>query len=259
MCRWAAYIGQPALLGEIISHPEHSLIDQSLHAEQSTYTTNADGVGVAWYGAGPIPGVFRDVHPAWSDRNLKSVADHVSSRLFISHIRASSGAPTSRENTHPFTAERWSFVHNGAIGGFGDFRRHAEALIPDDLFRYREGATDSEAMFLIALAEGLENDPKAALERSTGQLEEMSRRAGHAPHLRMSVAFSCGDRLYVARYASDDRDPTVYHRWSPELQGRTVVSEPINLKSGWKEIPGNSFCVFDGEDMDVQGFAPTTR
>ena len=256
MCRWAAYIGKPVLLGDIISHPEHSLIDQSQHAEQSVYTTNADGVGVAWYGKGTEPGVFRDILPAWSDRNLKSLADNVSSGLFLSHIRASTSAPTSRENCHPFTAGRWSFVHNGAIGGFAGFRRHADALIPDNLFTYREGSTDSEAMFLIALKEGLEGDPKAAMERAAGQMEAMSQERGNTPHLHMSVAFSCGRRLYVARYASDGADPTVYHRWSSEMQGRAVVSEPLNLKSGWEEIPTNSFCVFEGEKMDIQEFAP---
>ncbi|KIC35085.1 glutamine amidotransferase, partial [Ruegeria sp. ANG-R] len=185
MCRWAAYIGEPVHLSEVISHPEHSLIDQSLHATQSVTPTNADGVGLAWYGARPTPGVFRDILPAWSDRNLKSVAEHVSSGLFLGHIRASSGAPTSRENCHPFTADNWSFVHNGEVGGFSDFRRHANALIPDDLYHHREGTTDSEAMFLIALHEGLADDPKTALERAAGQLEAMSRAHGSAPHLHM--------------------------------------------------------------------------
>jgi len=256
MCRWAAYIGRPVLLGDIISHPEHSLIVQSLHATQSVTTTNADGVGVAWYGTQRYPGVFRDILPAWSDRNLKSVADHVSSRLFVSHIRASTSAPTSRENCHPFTAGRWSFVHNGQIGGFADFRRHADALIPDDLFHHREGSTDSEALFLIALSEGLEKDPKAALERAAGTLEGMSRDFGTTPHLHMSVAFADGERLYVARYGSDGVDPTVYHRWSDEMQGRAVVSEPLNLKSGWEEIPPNSFCIFEQDDMRCEAFGP---
>ncbi|WP_371168650.1 class II glutamine amidotransferase [Aliiroseovarius sp. 2305UL8-7] len=256
MCRWAAYIGQPTLLGDIISHPEHSLIAQSQHATQSTFTTNADGFGVAWYGASDLPGVFRDIHPAWSDRNLRSLADHVSSNLFISHIRASTASPTSRENCHPFTAGRWSFVHNGQLGDFPKFRHEADTGILPEHYAYREGSTDSEALFLTALGEGIDDDPKGALERASGKLETLSRAKGTAPYLHMSVAFSCGKKLYVARYASDGNDPTVYHRWSPELQGHAVVSEPLNLKSGWEEVPPGSFCVFDGKSVDIQPFSP---
>ncbi len=259
MCRWAAYIGEPVTLGEIISHPEHSLIDQSRHAKQSVYETNADGVGVAWYGQGDEPGVFRDILPAWSDRNLRSLADNVSSGLFISHIRASTSAPTSRENCHPFTAGRWSFVHNGQIGGFANLRRKADDLIPDELFPYREGSTDSEALFLIALHEGLEKDPKGALERAAGRMLDLSRAHGSAPHLHMSVAFSCGRRLYVARFASDGQDPTVYHRWSEQMLGTAVVSEPYNLQDGWQELPSSSFARFDGKDFEVEPFSPQSE
>ena len=155
MCRWAAYIGAPIYLEEIVSRPAHSLIHQSHCATECRTAINADGFGVAWYADRPEPGLYRDVMPAWSDPNLRSLVATVKSGLFLAHVRASTGTATSRNNCHPFTCGRWSFMHNGQVGGYDGFRRHADMLIPDALYPYRKGATDSEALFLAALAEGL--------------------------------------------------------------------------------------------------------
>ena len=55
MCRWLAYSGSPIALQAVLRESEHSLIDQSLHAQMGVQTTNGDGFGVGWYGEGPEP------------------------------------------------------------------------------------------------------------------------------------------------------------------------------------------------------------
>jgi glutamine amidotransferase len=256
MCRWAAYTGTPIFLEDIVSRPGHSLIHQSQGATECKSAINADGFGLAWYGERPEPGLFRDILPAWSDPNLRSLTGQVKSHLFLAHVRASTGTATSRNNCHPFAVGRWSFMHNGQIGGYDRFRRDAEMLIPDHLYAHRKGATDSEALFLIALGEGLDADPKAALERATARLEVLSRDKGTGPHVRMTVAFSDGVRLFAARYATDDKAPTLYHRWSETRIGRAVVSEPLEAGECWEAVPPGSFCTFDGEAVTVEPFAP---
>jgi predicted glutamine amidotransferase len=62
-------------------------------------------------------------------------------------VRASTGGATSRMNCHPFTAGRWSFMHNGQIGGFERIRRPLENSLSDAGFAQREGTTDSELFF----------------------------------------------------------------------------------------------------------------
>ena len=52
MCRWLAYSGSPVLLDDLLFRPDHSLIDQSLHSRLGATTTNGDGFGIGWYGAG---------------------------------------------------------------------------------------------------------------------------------------------------------------------------------------------------------------
>jgi len=257
MCRWAAYSGAPIFLEEIVSRPGHSLIHQSHCATQCRTTINADGFGVAWYGERPEPGLYRDVMPAWSDPNLKSLVAQVKSGLFLAHVRASTGTATSRNNCHPFVHGGWSFMHNGQIGGFEAMRRQAEMMIPDTLYPNRKGATDSEAIFLVALAEGLEADPKAALERTAARFIALAQEKGCAPWLRLTAALSDGQRLYAVRYATDDYAPTLYHRWSETRRGMAVVSEPLEDDEGdWTEVPAGSFCTFDGDRVVTEAFQP---
>ena len=257
MCRWAAYVGAPIFLEDIVSRPGHSLIHQSHGATHCASAINADGFGIAWYGERPEPGLYRDILPAWSDPNLRAITAQVRSRLFLAHVRASTGTATSRNNCHPFAVGRWSFMHNGQVGGYGGFRRDADMMIPDSLYPSRKGATDSEALFLIALAEGLDTDPQAALERAAARLMALSRRKGTAPHLRLTCAFSDGETLYAVRYASDDKAPTLWHRWSETRGGRAVVSEPLEAdEADWQAIPPGTFCRFRGEGVELRPFAP---
>jgi predicted glutamine amidotransferase len=236
MCRWAAYVGAPIFLEEIISRPGHSLIHQSHCATQCHSAINADGFGVTWYADRPEPGLYRDVMPAWSDPNLRSLTAQVRSGLFMAHVRASTGTATSRNNCHPFVHGQWSFMHNGQVGGYDQFRRDADMMIPDGLYGARKGATDSEAIFLVI-----------ALARAKGAL----------PHLRLTAALSDGHRLYAVRYATDDHAPSLYYRWSATRGGMAVVSEPLEAEEGgWHEVPASSFCTFDGADVKMEEFLP---
>ena len=255
MCRWAAYIGEPIFLEELVTAPSQSLIQQSFRAHEAVTEVNADGFGLAWYGAHATPGLYRDVLPAWSDDNLKSLAAQVQSRLFLAHVRASTETATSRNNCHPFVVGKWSFMHNGQIGGFGGFRRRVDISIPDQLYENRRGATDSEALFLLATANGIDEAPKAAFEAATGMLQRLSEEMGRAPHVRMTAAISNGERLYAIRYASDDRPPTLYH--TVKEGGRAVVSEPLDtLADAWEEVPPSSWVTISPDGVEIEPFTP---
>ncbi len=257
MCRWAAYIGAPIFLEDVVSRPGHSLIRQSIGATRCPTAVNADGFGIVWYGEREEPGLYRDVMPAWSDPNLRSLTAQVRSGLFMAHVRASTGTATSRNNCHPFSVGRWSFMHNGQFGGYDGFRRSAEMMIPDDYYAHRKGATDSEALFLVALGEGLDRDPVGAMARATARFEALARKHGCAPFARITAAFSDGRRLYALRYSTDEHAPSLFHRWSENRGGRAVVSEPLETdETDWQEIPPGSFCIFEGGEVSILPFTP---
>ena len=61
-------------MADLVCAPAHSLVHQSLHATEAKTGTNGDGFGLGWYGERPEPGLYRDIRPAWSDENLKSLS-----------------------------------------------------------------------------------------------------------------------------------------------------------------------------------------
>ncbi len=255
MCRWAAYIGTPIFIEELLFDPSHSLIKQSRQAEECKTAINADGFGLAWYTEKTTPGLYRDVYPAWSDPNLKSIASQISSKLFLAHVRASTGSAISRNNCHPFVVENWSFMHNGQMGGFEAFRKKADMKIPEYLYHHRKGATDSEVLFLSALGHGLAQQPHQAMEYAVTELQQMSETYGVNPAMRLSAAFSDGKTLYAVRYASDDRAPSMYYRRHETGLGWAVVSEPLDMSDeDWVEVKNGELCCFNQNEIHKKPF-----
>jgi glutamine amidotransferase len=236
MCRFLAYRGAPVLLESLVAAPSHSLIHQSLHATEAKTETNGDGFGVGWYGERVEPGLYREVCPAWSDENLRSLCAQVRAGLFFAHVRAATGTATTRANCHPFAVGRWLFMHNGQIGGWSSVRRRVENLIPDELYHARLGTTDSEALLLAALARGLADDPAGAIAATLAHVHGLMGEAGVSEPLRFTAALTDGERLWAFRWASDHRPPTLY--WREDDEGLVVVSEPIDQnRVDWHAVP----------------------
>jgi glutamine amidotransferase len=212
MCRWLAYSGSPILLDELLYKPDHSLIDQSLDARLGVDTTNGDGFGVGWYGArSETPAVFRSIEPAWNDRNLREVAGHVESPLFLAHIRASTGTAVQQTNCHPFRHGRWLWVHNGLVRDFHRLKRELALAVEESLYASIEGSTDSELLFYLALTFGLEDDPAGAVGRMVGIVEEVGHRHGTEHPIQMTIGTTDGNNIWAFRYSSERDSRTLFY------------------------------------------------
>jgi predicted glutamine amidotransferase len=273
MCRWLAYEGSPILLEELLYKPAHSLIDQSMHARLGMGTTNGDGFGVGWYGAGAAPAVFRAVGPAWSDRNLRELAGHVASPLFLAHIRASTGTAVQQSNCHPFRHGSWLWVHNGLIRDFARVKRDLVLAVDPSLYPAIEGSADSEVMFFLALSFGLEQDPPAAVEQMAGLVEAVAGKHGVKDPLQMTVGTTDGERLWAFRYSSEGRSRSLFYstrmhdlrQLYPDNRAfqevsedtRLVVSEPLgDLAGAWNEVPESSYGVVHQGQDELHPFRP---
>ncbi len=253
MCRWVAYNGQPVFMEDFVSRPCQSLVAQSRRCHEAKTEVNADGFGLAWYGERSRPGVFRDIRPAWSDENLLSIAHQIRSGLFLAHVRASTGTATTRANCHPFVVDNWVFMHNGQVAGWEKVRRKVEAAIPDHLFDHRAGTTDSEALFLLMLANGLAAKPMRAVTDTIAFVEAEMRRANITEPLKMTAAMTGGKELFAVRYASDAAPPTLYTKACCPDGGTLVVSEPLDgVRDGWNSVPPQSFVTIKGTSTTVQ-------
>jgi predicted glutamine amidotransferase len=274
MCRWMAWSGQPLIVDELLFKPKHGLIDQSLHSRMGVETTNGDGFGLGWYGAGgPEPAVYHSVAPAWGDVNLRELAAHIESPLFLAHVRATTGTAIQQTNCHPFRHGRWLFVHNGVIQGYEAMRRDLMLAVDPALFAGIHGSTDSEVLFHLALTYGLESDPVAALERTIGFVEATAARHGIANPVQASVGISDGVRVWAFRYSTERHSRTLFisaeapaikelHPDNPRLaqlhdEDRVIVSEPLaDLHGIWHEIPESTVMIVQPGADEERPFQP---
>jgi predicted glutamine amidotransferase len=261
----------------LLYRPKHSLIDQSQHAELGAETTNGDGFGIGWFPVDPVAGqtagVFRGIGPAWSDRNLRDLSQHIRSPLFFAHVRASSGSSVQESNCHPFRHERWLWMHNGSIRDFARLKRDLLLAVDPSLYPDIQGTTDSEAMFFLALTYGLRDDPVHAIERMVGFVEATAAQHGVREPMQMTVATTEGERTWAFRYSSAGQSRTLFYSTDvddlralhPDVEvlrmisddARLVVSEPLGvMPDAFNEVPESSYSlIYRGHD-EMSEFTP---
>jgi len=270
MCRWLAYSGAPILVDEVLFKTDHSLIDQSLRAADPMSTTNGDGFGIGWYGSRDVPGVYKDIRPAWNDTNLRALAAQIESSMFVAHVRATTGSPVQRTNCHPFHHGKWLFVHNGLINEYEKLHRDLAFAIAPELFPLIEGTTDTELMFMLALSFGMDGDVKAGVARMAGLVEQIAETYGVDNALQMTLGISDGESLYAVRYSTEGKTRSLFHSVSRDAtmdiapdagkfarHARAIVSEPLDhLEDEWVEVPEASFLTITKGKISCESFAP---
>ncbi|MGY0400142.1 MAG: class II glutamine amidotransferase [Ostreibacterium sp.] len=265
MCRWIAYLGEPIFLEDILVKPSHSLLRQSRFAEENfiknnlyipdgAFPTNDDGFGIGWYGERSFPGVYKELRPAWNDKNYLTMAAQVRSRLFLAHLRAAYQGVVQRTNCHPFRHYQWLFQHNGEINGFSALKREIALAIDPKLFPYIDGTTDTEWFFNLAITYGLCDNPKNGLQCAINFVEDIKVKYGITAVFKLTASFSDGDCLYAIRYATHGDEKTLYINKNNRAlsdenncvilpnNSKLLVSEPLSdMRGNWEVIPKHHF------------------
>ncbi len=277
MCRWIAYSGQPIFIEQLITLPEHSLVEQSLntemnfHSDGSLMSTNGDGFGIGWYAERQDPGLYKDERPAWSNNNLHELCRQIRARIFFAHVRATTTGAVQRANCHPFKYKNWLFQHNGDVSDFNKIRRDLQMSIAPDLFPELKGTTDSETFFYLALTYGLQDNPKLALQKMVERVKKALVDNGVDGHLNLSCALSNGQKVHTLRYAHNAKSKTQFYSsnsgwindtslsvdstaYFPE-DNIVLVSEPLDrYDNKWNEIPDNSFSTVYKSEVTIDKF-----
>ena len=164
------------------------------------------------------------------------------SRITIGHVRLASCGKHTRPNTHPFSLNKWAFVHNGTVTGI----MHN----PDfSLNHYHpHGETDSEYA-LYRLVEAIEEEPGNE-EKVIARESEKIRKHG-----RFNFILSDGEKLYAhgddSLYYVERKAPfqTVTLRddgYSVHLneiklsseRAVIVATEPLTKEENWQKFEG---------------------
>lgn len=159
MCRFLVWCGEPITLAEVVLESSNSLLVQSFEAgfhpgtnDKNNMSLNADGFGVGWYGKRGAA-IFRAVTPAWTNRNLREMCGSIESSCIFAHVRAATpSSVVSEENCHPFRYGPLLFQHNGHVEGYPRIKRRLMNALPDDIFNWVSGTTDSEGCFALLLS-----------------------------------------------------------------------------------------------------------
>ena len=274
MCRLAFYLGPPLTLSQLVTDPEHSIIQQSYHAREREEPLNGDGYGLGWsnHPVSARPAVLREVQPAWSSLNLSGLAGATESDCILAHVRAASpGIGVSQANCHPFAAGRLAFMHNGLVAGYQRIRRELKERLSDRCYDLIAGSTDSEVLF-ASIIEHL-GDPNSevrleamadALEAVIGLVEETAQRAGSRETAHLNLVLTDGAQAVVSRYGTPNgvRSQSLYHHLGgryrcrngvcemlddPESKTVLFASEPLSADPGWEPVPENHLLLVDAE------------
>jgi predicted glutamine amidotransferase len=271
MCRFLTYAGKPILLADLLYRPVNSLIMQSHHAREREEPLNGDGFGVGWYVPliDPGPCVQRSVTPAWSNRNLQDLATKTRAAHLFAHVRAASpGMAVTEANVHPFSYDRFMWMHNGFVADFHRIKRSLRNALKDEFYNMIQGTTDSEhafALFLNSLRTPFNETGAAEMRRALVEtialLTKLTRDEGITGASFYNFAVTDGQTMVVSRYCSAEgiKGASLHfsrgsrfeclpdglcdlHPVAPEQEAQSVIVASERLtddETDWEDVPDN--------------------
>ena len=217
----------------------HTLVRQSYDAKEMSHGIhNADGYGVGWYHDGR-PVRIREARPIWHDPELEDVLSSVRSTCSLALVRsASPGIPLDRGEVAPFVFDRWAFGLNGYVRKFHTrAMRPLRATLPDELYTEIRGTSDTETLFLLAVAE-VRNGASLA----TALARTAERACSLEVRCMLNMMLTDGRALAVIRTSNFDETNSLYvaHRHPLAPGGTLIASERLDEASAWKVVPPHS-------------------
>jgi glutamine amidotransferase len=246
MCRFAAYLGEPVLIEDLLYQPDGALVRQAIDSELMSLL-NLGGFGLAaWHPGAPEPTrplTYRTPTLPNFDRNLRALAGNVRAHALIAHVRGvvyDSRESVGIHNVHPFLFEGASFAlaQNGDLYGFADMRYDLLDHLPPVLARRIEGTTDTEWVYALVLAQLADPfapiDPEEAVQAVTRALEilrSVRERRGIATQSPVNLVLTDGNWMLATRYAFD-------YGWYPEDGSFFAAEREHDFTSLWYSVGG---------------------
>jgi glutamine amidotransferase len=222
---------------------------------------NPDGTGLGYFDPRGVPVLDKAPAAAYRDSAFAREARHVSSTVFVSHVRFATTGGSARENCHPFAMDGRIFAHNGALGD----RARLEARLGDAVMSRVRGQTDSERYFALLTQEirAHGGDIAAGFEAAVRWI------AAELPVNSMNCVLATPNELWAFRYPRHDRlfvleRPAGGHCGDEELHYASgtlrvhsapladrpsvvVASEPLDESPHWRPLRSGELLRVDRE------------
>ena len=234
MCRLLGYSSQtPTTFGEAVG--------DNFNAFVRLADDHCDGWGIA--ANGETARAYKEPLAATKSATFKDQLASHKSKAALLHLRwATPGMAINEVNTHPFTYQDISFIHNGSISPFDCL----DPLIDKKYLQLAKGSTDSERYFLYLLTQ---------IEKH-GFIEGVKQGLSY---IKNNCTFSSinmmiiNDQSFMAAciYNQDKipqkfkEDTDYYHLKYTKKDGQVVVASSGWNQDGWEEIPNGSVLVVD--------------
>jgi predicted glutamine amidotransferase len=145
--------------------------------------------------------------------------------------------PVTENNTHPFTYQDITFIHNGSISPFDCL----DSLIDKKYLSLAKGTTDSERYFLYLLTQ---IEKHGFIDGVKAGLSYIKNNCGYSAINMMII----NDTTFMAaciynqdKIPSKFKDsPDYYHLKYTTHDGQVVVASSGWNQDGWQEIPNGS-------------------
>ena len=233
--------------------PNPTTFDQVVGENFSQFVNLAndhcDGWGIAASGESKVELFKQPVAATKSNEFKKELANHQSNSALL-HLRwATEGMAVNESNTHPFTYQDISFIHNGSITPSNCL----DPLIDKKYLELAQGTTDSERYFLYLLT----------------QIEKLGFIAGiksGLSYIKNNCAFSSINMMMLNRnyfvaacIYNQDKIPNrfkddldYYHLKYHNQNGNLVVASSGWNQSGWQELSNGSLLVAESSNQRVE-------
>ncbi len=252
MCRLVAYLGEPVSPAHLVFDGEHSLYEQSwAPRELLSGSVNADGYGVVWYGEHG-PARLAELRPIWYDEDLRTTLQALRSGCVVAALRnGTPGIPVDRSGLLPLLFDGWSFVLNGFVPDFRhEHMRELRAELPDDLYAELRGASDSETLFMLCLAQIRAG--ASAREALEDTIRRVLERVGRDDDAQLNMVLCDGSRITAVRTGRQLVTNSLYFAKRPPFapDGVVLASERIDAGAVWEPVDGHSWLEI-GPDFEV--------
>lgn len=244
MCRLLGYSSTtPATFSEIVGENFNQFVKLA--------DDHCDGWGIAT-SEGKSAELYKEPVAATKSENFKQQLESHKSSSALLHLRwATAGMAINENNTHPFTYQDISFIHNGSITP-SDCLDH---LIDKKYRALAQGTTDSERYFLYLLTQieklGFIPGVKSALSYLKANCQYSSINMMMANNQYFLAACIYHQDKIPNRF-KDDLD--YYHLKYLKTPDQVVVGSTGWSQPGWQDLPNNHFLVFEKESkkLDIQ-------
>lgn len=190
--------------------------------------------------------LIKETSPAIKSKTFSDVVVAEEKAALLHFRLATNGFPIEQNNSHPFTRDGISFIHNGAITP-SDFLRD---LIATELLGELTGVTDSEKYFFSVLSLLKTYSLVESLLEIIGRIKESNN------YSSLNCMVLSPDLYIVACEYQQERvpadQPTDYYRLFYKIEAEAVVVASSGWnQDGWTQIPNHTVMVVNRTTLNL--------